>query len=297
MGTAPYDVLALDLDGTLLRPDGSVSRPTIDALARARHAGILVTICTGRGFAECEHVLRAVDQREEVVVAGGSIIACPTRRRTSHRFAMAEQDVRASVDRVLHRGHAALVLKDPLEAGYDYAVVTAGRHALDPVTSWWFQSMGISHRLLDSLDHDPHPAHTVRVGACAPARHLADIEHHIRADLGDRASLHNFPAVVAPHLHPSDDPLDRVHVLEVFDSRASKWSALRVLARRAGHDSPRVAAIGDQVNDLDMIRHAHLGVAMGNAVEPVRNAATRLAPPNTEDGVAHAIDHILAGRW
>ena len=59
----------------------------------------------------------------------------------------------------------------------------------------------------------------------------------------------------------------------------------------------RIAAIGDEVNDLTMVREAGLGVAMDNAVEDVKQAADVHTARNDEDGVALAIDHILSGRW
>ena len=65
-----------------------------------------------------------------------------------------------------------------------------------------------------------------------------------------------------------------------------------------GRDAPeRIAAIGDEINDAAMIRSAGLGVAMGNAVPAVRDAARRHTLANTHDGVAYAIARILGGEW
>ena len=137
-------MLALDLDGTLLGPDGKVSPANRRALEAARAAGMLVTVCTGRGFAECVHVLEAIDQAEPVVVAGGSIIACPRKRGTLHRFPIRRQLVSTSVERVLASGHVALVYKDSSETRYDYLVVRGeAGHELDPVTKWWFEDLRI----------------------------------------------------------------------------------------------------------------------------------------------------------
>ena len=58
-----------------------------------------------------------------------------------------------------------------------------------------------------------------------------------------------------------------------------------------------MAAIGDQINDLTMIRGAGLGIAMGNAIQPVKDAARQRTRGHHEDGVAHAIEQILSGAW
>ncbi len=52
-GVCNYDLIAIDLDGTLLDPKGRVSEANVEAITRARALGVEVTICTGRGFIEC----------------------------------------------------------------------------------------------------------------------------------------------------------------------------------------------------------------------------------------------------
>lgn len=293
-----YDLLAIDLDGTLFDPSGVVSDENATALARARREGMRITICTGRGLVECQHALDRIEQHEPVVVAGGSMIACPRRKRTLHRFSISEEVVRHATQRVLAHGHPALVLKDPLEAGYDYLVVNGSDQIpIDPVTAWWFESMNVRVRYARSLDEDDHPEHTVRVGACGLSGTLARMKSDLIERFGDGAMVHHFPAVVAPHHARTTDDGQTLHVLEVFDKNANKWSAIRTLAHEWDIPASRIAAIGDEINDLPMIRGAGLGIAMGNAVDAVKQAAGKRTSPNTQSGVALAIGHILSGEW
>lgn len=293
-----YDILAVDLDGTLLRRDGCVSRVSIDALARAREEGLRVVVCTGRGWVECKHILAAIRQQDPVVVAGGSIIAQPESGRTVHRFSMAHTLVRGAVDTLLAQRHAALVLKDPSEAGFDYLVVR-GEHnvELDPVTRWWFGAMNVRVREAVHLDHDEHPEHTVRVGACAPASKLSSLTAALAASAGADGVVHDFPAVVAPDDACGTGTHDPMHVLELFDARATKWAGITHLAAAWDIAPERIAAIGDQINDLSMIKGAGLGIAMSNAIPALKDAAERHAPTNEEDGVAYAVERVLSGEW
>lgn len=293
-----YDMIAVDLDGTLLDSRGRVSERNVRAIAAAREAGITVTACTGRGLVECAGALEAIAQTGPVVVAGGSILACPSTKRTLHRFALEHDFVRSACERMLAHRHAVLVLKDPVAAGYDYLVVHGEeRHPLDPVTEWWFEKMGCGVRYAATPDEDEHPEHTVRMGACGLSSALARMTEDLIGSFGDRAVMHHFPCVVAPE-HASRLPDgERFHILEVFSREANKWSAIRWLADREGTSAERIAAIGDEINDLPMIRGAGLGIAMGNAVPSVRDAAKRRTLSNDEDGVAHAIERILDGAW
>jgi hypothetical protein len=88
-----------------------------------------------------------------------------------------------------------------------------------------------------------------------------------------------------------------MHVLEVFDAQATKWRAIERLAKDWGVSAQRIMAIGDEINDLDMVRNAGLGVAMGNAVAPVRDVARKHTARHDEDGVALAIEAALRGEW
>jgi HAD superfamily hydrolase (TIGR01484 family) len=292
-----FDLLAIDLDGTLLGGSGVVSAVNAKAVQAARDAGVRVVICTGRGLAEARVGIDGIKQREPVVVAGGSITADPVSGRTIHRATMDEELVHEGVQTLHEHGHAALVLKDRADAGYDYLVVHGEEnHELDPVTNWWFSTMGVHVRSVKTLHEDEHPEHTVRIGACAPSGVLTSMEAQLRKKFGERAVLHNFPAVVAPH-EAREHAGKVMHVLEVFDSQATKWRAIERLAKDWGIEHRRIAAIGDEINDLDMIRGAGLGIAMGNAIAAVKAAAKRETKSNREDGVAWAIERVMSGEW
>lgn len=291
-------MLALDLDGTVLDPQSKVRPAVAEAIERARAAGLLVVVCTGRGLPEAREALDAIGQADPVVVAGGSIIAEPGTGRTLHRFPMHPTLTGRLTEALLSRGHPVLVLKDAHAAGYDYLIVTGQRKlSLDPVTQWWFEEMAVSIRLATSVASDPHPEHTVRVGVCAQASELDELERLIRTGFEDTVTLHNFPAVVAPDdaAHWAGGAV--AHILECFDARADKWNAVRHLADGRGIDHARIVAVGDQINDVSMIRGAGCGIAMGNAIEAVRAVADRVTASNAEEGVARAIDMVLCGEW
>jgi hydroxymethylpyrimidine pyrophosphatase-like HAD family hydrolase len=293
-----YDLLALDLDGTLLDPACRVSPRNISAIRTARESGLRVVICTGRGLAECQDALATIDQQDPVGVAGGSIVACPVRRHTLHRFALDPALVAQATRRLLSHRHPVMVLKDPVHAGYDYLMVVGEEnHALDPVTLWWFEQMNVRVRYAATIEEDEHPDHTVRLGVCGLSSALGEMERDMAETFGHRATMHNFAAVIAPE-HASRLPSgEKLHILEVFAKDSSKWSAVQWIASRENIADERICAIGDEINDVPMIEGAGLGIAMGNAIETVKAAAGRETLRNDEDGVAYAIERVLAGDW
>jgi hypothetical protein len=104
-------------------------------------------------------------------------------------------------------------------------------------------------------------------------------------------SLHDFPAVTC------DDETELVIIVEAFDRTVSKWTAIDWFARQRSIPHDRIATIGDQINDLPMIRNAGIGIAMGNAVATIHEVATHRTRDNLNHGVAYAIDRILDGTW
>jgi hydroxymethylpyrimidine pyrophosphatase-like HAD family hydrolase len=290
-----YRLLALDLDGTLLDAHAELPPENIDAVRRAREAGMRVVVCTGRGLSECRRYLRALGQTDPVIVAGGAITADPVSSRTLARVGMDTRLVR-SISGVLNEaGHAALLLKDPDATGYDYVVVTGASARIDPVTSWWFEKMSVRVRPARRVEDDEHPGHTVRVGMCADASSSAILAEAVASRFNGEVTLHAFKAVIGAEITGIESRT--VHILEVFDAGAGKWPALRSLADRFGIAPDEIAAIGDEINDVGMIRGAGLGVAMGNGVPAVFEVADRVTERHDELGVARAIDRMLEGAW
>lgn len=298
-----YDLIAIDLDGTLLNTDHRVSGANLGAIERARAAGYLVTVCTGRGWVECREYAREIGQREPAVVAGGAIVTCAATERTLHRFPMDSELVGQIARCMLDHGHAVMVLKDPDatgaragERGHDYVVVSPrGEAGIDPVSRWWFDRLNVSIRIVPDLDHDEHPEHTVRVGICGPRRRTRRAAEEIGERFGARVRMHHFGAVAPSGV--GHDPDGQVVIFEAFGREVSKWTAIRWLSRRKGIDESRVVTIGNDINDVAMLEGAGLGVAMANSVPEALAVADRRTAGNDEDGVALAIDRVMAGEW
>lgn len=289
-----YRMLALDLDGTLLDARGRLHPASIDAVCRAREAGLRVMVCTGRGLVESRAFMRELRQTDPVAVAGGAITADPVTGETVRRVAMAE-DLTASVcEALLGEGHAPLVLKDPYAAGFDY-LVPAAESLVDPVTRWWFETNRVSVRYAAAIGDDEHPEHTIRVGMCADADEALRVAKIVRASVGERTLMHAFKAVVGPEITAAGERA--VHILEAFDRGAGKWPAIMHEASRLGITADEIAAIGDEINDLGMIEAAGLGVAMANASDAVKSVADRQTGHHNEGGAGEAIERILGGVW
>jgi Cof subfamily protein (haloacid dehalogenase superfamily) len=274
-----YRMIAIDMDGTLLSPAGVVTPRTKEAIHRALAAGLLVCFATGRNWTESQVVLDAVAHYDTAVFVGGAIVVDTKRRVTLHRTLM-QPELAAELCAFFENcGHAALALQDTGETGVDYLI--SAQLPLEAATETWMKvATKLVHRIpnLGSYSHQ----HTVRVGMVAPATQTAIIAPELAKRFGDRIVYHSIPVLSFG-----------VDVLEVFDPAVNKWQGLLHVANLHGIDPADIIAIGDDVNDLPMIRNAGLGVAMGNARAQVQAAAKRVIGRNDEDGLARFLEELV----
>ncbi|MCA9286251.1 MAG: HAD hydrolase family protein, partial [Phycisphaerales bacterium] len=192
------------------------------------------------------------------------------------------------VGSLLRHRHPVLLLKDAPSERDHYIVV--GDLPLDPASEWWFKTFGVRYQRVTNVLDDPHPEDTVRVGVVATGSMLSAIAEEVRGDIGERALVQHWSAVTEEQATGS-----ATHLLEIFDRQASKWSMVRALCRREGFDERRVVAIGDGLNDVELLANAAVGIAMENASEAVCAVADAFTGHHDRDGVAQAIDRLLNG--
>jgi 5-amino-6-(5-phospho-D-ribitylamino)uracil phosphatase len=275
-----YRMIAIDLDGTLLSPDGSVSLRNRLAVRKALEAGLLVCFATGRNWTESQTILDAVEHYDTAVFVGGAMVIDTRNGQTLHRMGMQPQLAREICSVIESLGHAALALQDTGQTGVDY-YATAGVQ-MNEATLRWMEVTTAKVRPMPNLSEYSHE-HTIRVGIVAAPNEVVRVKQIVKQRLGER--------VLCQILYV---PAYAVEVMEVFDPAVNKWEGVLHAARRHGVEPHDIVAIGDDVNDIPMIANAGLGVAMGNAKAEVKAVAKRVIKSNQEDGLADFLEELVA---
>ena len=280
VNAAKWDVLILDLDGTLLCSKGEVSDQNLNALDIVRRSGVEVIVATGRCFAECKHILDAIDHDGVCVTAGGSQLT-DSNGKPIARDVVDESVVQEVTEQVIAGGHRVLLLKDATVCDTQYVLV--GDATLNDASTWWFDTLGVSTVEVGSIEDDPWRGETLRVGAVACENDLLLLADSLRTSLNGRAKLQHWSAVTCSQATGSS-----THLLEVFGLEVNKW---RMVEHHLGNtlNPERIVAIGDGLNDIEILREAGLSIVMENATRDVQQHANVITTHHNADGFAHAM--------
>lgn len=268
-------LLVLDIDGTLLDPSGQLTSATVAAVRAAVAAGCVVTLATGRRFRTARPIADALGLELPILVQNGALIKDSlTGEVLYHRHLSCAAAV-VAIEYLWQAGLQPIVYEN---AFVGEGVFTGPVERDGAVSAEYF-----ARRPDDYL-------RCLSVPALIPTVPPLEV-----AAVDDAACL----SAVAPGLiHPGMRLINTTYssgygFLEVLDAGCSKAEALHDLARRLSIPIVQTMAIGDNLNDLELLAAAGVGVAMGNARSEVLAVAREVTASNAEDGVAKAIARFV----
>ncbi|HUT34497.1 MAG TPA: Cof-type HAD-IIB family hydrolase [Planctomycetota bacterium] len=274
-----YRLLAVDIDGTLLDSSSHLRPAVREALRRAVASGLSVVLCTGRRYRTAVPIAEELGLALPLICHSGALVKDTASHRTLFVQAMTPEVLRLLLDALGDVGLTPMVYTDTFHTQTDFYVQRGA-----PLTPYHADYLMKNHgwyRLVKSLDGGL-PAPAVQVCTFGELDELHRVRPLLRERLAGRTTCHLLSS--AKYLG---------NFLEFQNGAASKWSALRSLLDARGIAPEEVVAIGDDENDISMLRAAGLGIAMGNAAYAVKSAAHLVAPSNDDDGVARVIDKLL----
>ncbi|HNT36064.1 MAG TPA: Cof-type HAD-IIB family hydrolase [bacterium] len=275
-----YQIIALDIDGTLLGSDNKISPATRTALDRAYHNGLKVILCTGRRFRTARRFSIELGFDAPIVTNCGALIKNPQTEETLYRNALDVSRCEALMHFLLERSDSVVTYLDtPLDTNRDFVICDRASSSAS------FQKYLAIHRGLYYLLPDGRlPEGSIPIGICVieDRERLNQIEMEVQKHFGSSVQEHIMGSV--PVLGP---------VLEMFAPGTTKWNALCTWAETLDVHPDGIVAAGDEMNDMEMISKAGLGAAMGNARQEIKDVADLVLPSNDEDGIVALVQHLL----
>ena len=259
-------LVATDLDDTLLRSDLTISDRTVKTVQTAMNKGVIVTVATGRMFCSALPHAQRLGVNVPLITYNGALIK-------------EAQTGKVLYERPLEESTAAKIL------------------ALSRAKGWYIQSYldDVLHvavlndnaqryikiaRVTPVVDGDAffaNPGRPHKMVLIASANEMPGIQAEMSRIFGDELHITSSKPTLLELLHPD----------------VCKGKAISFLAGHYGIKQEETMAIGDSYNDIEMIRYAGCGVAVANAIAPVREAANVVTASHEEDGVAVAIERYV----
>jgi Cof subfamily protein (haloacid dehalogenase superfamily) len=267
-----YKAVFLDMDGTLLKSDHSVSEPTIAMIRDLTARGVPVVLVSARplnAVLPTFHQLGLPAQTPVIALNGSYIVEeqqpvfdVRIDLATTARVTGLVRPFKATIAYYLQREWYAEVSDAWTAHEQRIMDVSLGIAPIDQLIQDW-KDRGVAPN---------------KMMVMSEAANIADIQQHLRQVYDGRLNI-----------YPS-----KATYLEVMDSRGSKKNAVQFISERLGIKPEEIVAMGDNYNDVEMIQFAGMGVAMGNAPDDIKSKAGYVTDTNNNDGVRKALEKFFA---
>ncbi len=261
-----YKLVAIDLDGTLLHSDGTISDATLAALDAATARGVHIVFSTGRpmqGFFKYSPPLRPTTP---VITCNGAMVVDAATRAVLYEQGLERADAAEILALGTERGATMCIWSQNrlyVSAQNEFADCYTSLNSVTPVCTTDFAPLldaGITKIL------------------------WSDTEARI-TDFANTLPRERLPQTTLCQTRPT--------FLEYFHRKVSKGAAIAALGAKLGVVREEIIAIGDERNDISMLTWAGLGVAMANAVPETLAAADMATTTNDEDGVLAVLKQFV----
>jgi len=287
-------MIALDLDGTLLNSQSRVSAEDQRALEAAHARGIEIVPVTGRNYYSARPLLDGLRLDGTMISTNGAVVrsfAGQTHARYLLHAEAARAVLRAARD---YRAYTVLMYDCRDRGQFRIERWPAARGSAPPEAAWQSKWAERNREFIEfvpdlesAVDSDP-----LEVSFRGPLRIMRELLRRLEeclpsASSGDGARAAHF------RLFRTEYPQRDFAMVDAIHPACSKGRALEYWSRRRGVPREEVMAIGDNFNDVEMLRFAGLPVMMGNADEALRRLGWRQTRDCDSGGVAHAIAEFV----
>ncbi|MEI7884251.1 MAG: Cof-type HAD-IIB family hydrolase [Clostridia bacterium] len=261
-----YRLIAIDLDGTLLKHDLTISNLTRQVLAKALDMKINVVICTGRMFCSAEPFAIDLGLSGYLIAHNGGYIK---HLQTKHMLRDIKLEARHAWKAFsIAKQYGALMNVYRGDTLYMENLSTAAkiytkRLAVNPIIDSTMQAALAENPTKITFLVEPKNAIALRNELISKLDHGLYIVN----------SLPNF--------------------IEIESGGVDKSTGLKILAEHLDIKREQIIAFGDNFNDLEMLEYAGIGIAMGNAPKEVKFKANFVTKSNEKDGIEKALTSIL----
>lgn len=265
-----YKLIALDLDGTLLKNDKTISKRNIENIMKAKEKGVKVVIATGRPIKGVRNIINqlGLDTKDDYcVTCNGSLV-----QNNHSREVLCKTSLKGSDYKYLY--NLSLQLGVNMHGVMEDKVITP---KLSKYTNLESELNGIEIKEVES-DTLSEELDVIKIMYVDDPHILEPVIEEVIPKLSHKYSM------------VQSEPF----FFEFLKLGTNKWTGIEALANKLGIKQEEIICVGDAGNDSHMIKNAGLGVAMKNGFQEIKNIANYITNnTNEEDGVSEVIEKFI----
>ncbi|MBW6410772.1 Cof-type HAD-IIB family hydrolase [Clostridium weizhouense] len=270
-----YKLICIDMDGTLLSGHSEISEKNKYVLKKAVDKGIKIAISTGRIFASADYFANLVGIKTELISCNGAYIKNRATDEVIYSNTLTKEQVLKIYNTIHDKGFRIIyytcdtaIIDTPFKENHTYNITNKLVPAEKQVK--FFITSDI-HEILDKFGDS-----IIKIIG------LDDSNNNKQKLLNVKNELLKFSDLETVSSGSNN--------FEIMQKGVSKGNAAKILGEKLGIKKEETICIGDNENDVSMIKYAGLGIAMGNGSEVAKKAADYITDTNINDGVAKAIE-------
>lgn len=288
-----YKLIAIDLDGTLLNSYGTISEEDKIALKRAIEKGIKVVLTSGRGTMSVKNFANELDIQGEIICGNGAII-----------YNLQEDKI--IYNQYIDKKKVLQIIKICEENSIYYNVFTE-----DTILTSSLAYNVLFYNQENVKKPDNKKTNINIIPNIYKYIEEREKEDYLKICICDKNNIifggimkklqevKNVNVMEVAHMarkliaNGTDYVPVEYYITEIMNQNADKWNAIEFLIKELGIDRSEVIAIGDNVNDEQMLKNADLGVAMGNSAPYIKEMAKEVTLDNNSGGVRNIVEKYL----
>lgn len=273
-----YKLICIDMDGTLLNDKHEVSEENRIALKAAIEKGVKIAITTGRPFVAASQYAEKLGIKVSIIGSNGSYIREKDEEKVIFKHGLSQEQFNNICDviekyqlRKYFNTYDSVIANKELDEGHGYVI----SNNIAP------EHLKIKIDIYEDL-RDSYKKYGDELLKAIVIGEEVEVIQKIKNELKAKGGLE----VVSSGYNNT----------EVMASGTSKGNGVKAFSEILGIKKEEIICIGDNENDISMIKYAGLGVAMGNATDEVKELANYITDTNNNSGVAKVIDKFILNK-
>lgn len=281
-----YKLIAIDLDGTLLNSYGVITENTKKIIKKVEEQGVNIILASGRPIDSIQAIANEIESKKYFIAGNGAIVYDIEKDEIIYENCLKKQKV-LEIIKICEEnsiGYSIYTEKEILTTALKYNVLYYHKENLkkpeDKKTK-----ISIIQNMEEYIKND-NTSRYLKITVCDEDKIVFDSIIRKLRNLKDIEVLDVSHMARKTIKQGTEEIAVEYYYTEISRKNVDKWNAIEFLAKKLEIDSKDIMAIGDNINDKQMIENAGLGVAMRQSTPVITNVANEVTSSNNEEGVA-----------